>query len=117
MDRIALWLRRIQSIQLKARRPMSHPPELVGGARLVRWSAIDDRHRPTGNCRQIIAGVVQGPAAALAICQYDGETAYYLFGCDSEWNTLTDTWHETLNDALEQAEFEYEGVSRTWNVV
>jgi len=96
---------------------MKQPPELVGGAKVVRWSAIDGLHRPTGNCRHIVAGVLQGPAAGLAICQYEGETAYYLFGCDPEWNTVTDTWHESLEDALEQAEFEYEGVSETWNVV
>jgi hypothetical protein len=96
---------------------MNHPPRTIDGARLVRWSAIDDRHRPTGSSRQIVAGIVQGAAAGLAICQYEGETAYYLFGCDSEWNPVTDTWHETLDDALKQAEFEYEGVSSTWRVV
>jgi hypothetical protein len=53
----------------------------------------------------------------LAIGQYAGETAYYLFGCDDAWNTLTDTRHETLEDALRQAEFEYEGVSQTWKIV
>jgi hypothetical protein len=53
----------------------------------------------------------------LAICQYDGESAYYLFGCDTEWNAVTDTWHETLGDALHQAELEYEGVSGTWVAV
>lgn len=40
-----------------------------------------------------------------------------MFGCDGDWNTVTDTWHETLEGALEQAEFEYEGVTATWNVV
>jgi len=96
---------------------MKKPPKRLGGAILVRWSVIDGRHRPTGNCRQIVAGILQGPAAGLAICRYEGEEAYYLFGCDTEWNTITDTWHETLEDALEQAEFEYEGISETWNVV
>lgn len=96
---------------------MKQPPERIGGARVVRWSAIDDRHRPTGGCRQLVAGVLQGPAAGLAIGQYEGEAAYYLFGCDAAWNAVTDTWHETLEDALQQAEFEYEGVARTWSVV
>ena len=92
---------------------MKEPPKLIGGARVLRWSEFDDRHRPTGSCRQIVAGVLQGPAAGLAICQYEGETAFYLFGCDAEWNTVSDTSHESLKDALEQAEFEYAGVSRT----
>ena len=83
----------------------------------MRWSPIDNRHRPTGNCRHIVPGVLEGAAGGLAIGQYAGETAYYLFGCDDAWKTLTDTRHETLEDALRQAEFEYEGVSKTWNVV
>jgi hypothetical protein len=53
----------------------------------------------------------------LAICQREGEAAYYLFSCDSEWSTVADSWHETMEDALEQAEFAYEGVSKTWRVV
>jgi len=40
-----------------------------------------------------------------------------LFGCDAEWNSLCDTWHETLEDAKEQAEFEYEGTSNTWSIL
>lgn len=94
---------------------MDRPPESIDGARLVRWTVIDERHRPTGNCAQIVDGVLQGPAAGLAICQYEGDSAYYLFGCDFEWNSATDTYHERLEDALGQAEFEYEGVTATWN--
>ena len=96
---------------------MTKPPKLIGGARVLRRSVIDERHRTTGNCRQVVGTELQGLAAGLAICQYAGETACYLFGCDAEWNTVTDTWHETLEQALQQAEFEYEGVSATWNVV
>jgi len=96
---------------------MKPAPGTIGGAHVVRWSPIDDRHHVTGNCRHSVAGRLLGPAAGLAICQYEGQAAYYLFHCDDEWNSLTDTWHETLQDALRQAEFEYEGVSSTWQVV
>ena len=101
----------------KVRWTLRQPPELIGGAQLVRWTVIDERHRPTGDCRQIVGGTLQGPAAGLAICQYEGEESYYLFGCDANWNTVTDTWHETLEQAPQQAEFEYEGVAATWNTV
>lgn len=93
---------------------MKPAPAEVGGAAVLLWTPIDERHRHTGNCRQLIAGVLQGSASGLAICQFAGDWAYYLFGCDVEWNTLTDTWHQTLDDAKGQAEFEYEGVSVTW---
>jgi hypothetical protein len=52
--------------------------------------------------------------AGLAICQYPGMSEFYLFGCDAEWNTVTDTFHETLEEAKHQAEFEYEGTRTTW---
>jgi hypothetical protein len=78
------------------------------------FTPIDHRHRHTGNCRQIVAGVIQGPAAGLAICQYERENSYYLFGCDERWSTVTDTRHQTLDEAMAQAEFEYEGATATW---
>jgi hypothetical protein len=93
---------------------MKPPPRQVGGADVICFSPIDGRHRPTGYCRHIVGSVVQGPAAGLAICKYEGEECFYLFGCDSEWNTVTDMWHATLEDAKCQAELEYEGVSETW---
>lgn len=50
----------------------------------------------------------------MAICQYEGHDGYYLFGCNAEWDAVTDTCHQTLEEAKEQAEFEYVGVSETW---
>jgi hypothetical protein len=93
---------------------MDAAPRIIDGAMVICFSLIDERHRPTHACRQIVAGDLQGPAAGLAICKYDGEDCFYLFGCDTEWNAVTDTWHQTLDDAHKQAEFEYEGVSATW---
>jgi hypothetical protein len=93
---------------------MKSAPRSIGGAKVICFTPIDSRHRHTGNCRQIVAGVLQGAAAGLAICQYEGQDGYYLFGCNAEWDSVTDTWHQTLEEAKEQAEFEYEGVSETW---
>ena len=58
-----------------------------------------------------------GAMAALAICQPPGAQEFYLFGCDADWNVVTDTWHQNLDQAKEQAEFEYEGISKTWSYV
>ena len=89
-------------------------PPTIGGARVVCYTPIDERHRFTGACKQIVAGQLMGAMAALAICQYEGETAFYLFGCDAEWREITDGWHQTLEEAKRQAEFEYSGVTKTW---
>jgi hypothetical protein len=53
----------------------------------------------------------------LAICQYAGESSFYLFYCDEDWTVCTDTFHMTLEDAKHQAEYEYDGISRYWTDV
>ena len=93
---------------------MNDAPESIGGARVILFTPIDQRHRHTSNCRQVVAGVPQGPAAGLAICKYEGEEGYYLFGCDATWSSVTDTWHQTVEEAMRQAEFEYEGITGNW---
>lgn len=93
---------------------MMSAPKGIGGAKVVLYTPIDGGHRHTGNCRQIVAGVLMGAAAGLAIRRYEGEDLFYLLCCDENWETLTDTWHQTLEEAKGQAEFEYEGVSGTW---
>jgi hypothetical protein len=93
---------------------MRPAPREINGANVIRYSPIDSRHHPTGNCRHMVAGVPQGPAEGVAVCQYGHDDGYYLFGCDVEWKPITDTWHAALEDAMRQAEFEYQGVSETW---
>jgi hypothetical protein len=41
--------------------------------------------------------------AYLAICRHEDD-GFYLFGCDAAWNVVSDTWHETAADAIEQAQ-------------
>lgn len=89
-------------------------PKQISGANVIYFAVIDSQVQPTGNCEQIVNGVLQGPAFGLAICQYEGENSFYLFGCDEDWQSITDTWHKTLEDAKDQAEFEYAGVSKVW---
>ncbi len=89
-------------------------PSQIDGASVVCYTRIDHRHRFTGNTRQIVGGRLIGALAGLAICQYQEESAFYLFGCDCDWKVVTDTWHQSIEDAKAQAEFEYEGVEKTW---
>lgn len=92
-------------------------PTVVGGAATVVYVRIGEGHRPTGGCRHSVGGRELGPVAGLAIGQYARDSGYYLFYCDADWNTLTDTYHDTLDDAKDQAEFEYEGVGASWKAL
>lgn len=75
---------------------------------------VDGTARPTRNTTYRVAGSILGPAHALAICTYPNETGVYLFYCDCAWQVLTDTWHSSVAEAKDQAEFEYAGVSGAW---
>jgi hypothetical protein len=81
---------------------------MIGGARMVRWAVVGCR--PSGDSRN-------GGVSQLAICRHDDEAAYYLFRCDDLWQVVADTWHETLEAAMHQAESEYTGVGDTWQAV
>jgi hypothetical protein len=92
---------------------MDPVPLKIGGLPVVCSSPIDGRHRPTGRCRHIGPEGEIGPAAGLAVCGRPGE-GFFLFRCDGHWRVIADTWHATTEEALRQAEFEYERVSATW---
>jgi len=89
-------------------------PKTIAGAEVFFFTPIDHRQRPTGNCHHFVSGELQGPAFALAICRYDESSGYYLFGLDPEGQVVTDSLCDTIAQAMFQAEFEYEGVSKTW---
>jgi hypothetical protein len=93
---------------------MKSPLHKIADASVICYAVIDERCRATGNCRHFVGGSLMEPARGLAVCQYAGESCYYLFYCNEDWACLTDTWHQTQEDAVQQAEFEYEGVSKNW---
>ncbi len=92
-------------------------PDLIDSLRVICFTSIDSRHRHTGKTKHLAGGNVLGRANGLVICESmeNGCASYLLFGCDDQWNVLSDTWHATLEEAKLQAEFEYEGTSKTWN--
>jgi len=96
---------------------MKEPGESIKGARVVCWSPIDDRHITTGSCHQTIDGETKSPYAGVAIGQRPGDPMTYLFFCDAQWNPVTDTYHPNIGRAKEEAEREFNGISKTWNNV
>ena len=89
------------------------PPQSIDGARVIAYVVVTHEHRHTGKTKHCRGGLLP-PSSALAICQYENEPSFYLFGCDEAWNCVTDTYHDTLEDAFHQAQWEYEGISSAW---
>jgi len=88
-------------------------PKEIGGAKVVAYSIVGAENPRTGNTAQIVAGVTKGAATAMIIAQYANDTAYYVFGCyGDKWASETDTWHEDIEDAVEQLDWEYRNLSK-----
>jgi hypothetical protein len=104
----------LSNLMLENSMPERPAPKALGGCRVICYTPIDDRHRFTCKTKQIVQGKLMGAMSGLAICQSSEAQEFYLFGCDADWNVVTDTWHKSLAEAKEQAEFEYAGVNQTW---
>ncbi|MBW8309099.1 MAG: hypothetical protein K0M45_05615 [Candidatus Paracaedibacteraceae bacterium] len=50
----------------------------------------------------------------LQIVQYPGDKGVYLFYCDKEGHEITDTFHENIQDAMSQAEWEFNIKENDW---
>ena len=91
---------------------MEAPPKELDGAAVIYYVVLSEKHRRTGACRHFVDGQLMGPVPALAICRYDGEDAAYLFHCGDGWGVITDDLFASVEDALEQAAIQYEGLDR-----
>lgn len=80
-------------------------PKTIGGATVVSF-ALSNHLLP--------ANTEQKRAYGMAICNYESGNGYYLFFCDDNWNEFADIWHETIEDAKDQAEYDYPGISSHW---
>jgi hypothetical protein len=56
----------------------------------------------------MVAGREVHDFAALALAKYDADPGVYLLYCDKDWNVVTDTYHDDIESAIAQAEFEFE---------
>ncbi len=91
----------------------SRIPAMLDGAVVLRTARLFPAAH-TGNTRHTVAGTPVAPASRLAIAHYPEQPGFYLFCCDEAWSVLADTWHESVEKAEAQAEFEYTGSSNAW---
>ncbi|GAB1689264.1 hypothetical protein [Krasilnikovia sp. M28-CT-15] len=90
--------------------------------RILAVVQLGPQHRPTGLTRHYY-GVPGGdraevpPPVSLRIVQYEGdEPNAYLFYCDESGEELTDTYHDTIADAMDQAEAEFGVQHHEWEL-
>ncbi len=64
-------------------------------------------HVPTGRTHHYQGDAELPPPTELKIAKYADVDGYYVLHFDADGNELTDTFHDTMEEALAQAEWEF----------
>ena len=83
---------------------------------VLRRIKLSSDQKPTGAVQHYRGGKALGPAHELQIVRYPTDEGYYLVRVDSQGREQTDTYHSSLDLALEQAHLEYGVKPELWEV-
>ena len=79
----------------------------------VKRAVLGDHHLRPGRTRHVVNGKDFPPFVSLEIAQYSNDTGFYLLHiCAS--GEVADTWHESMEEAMHQAEFEFGLQKNEW---
>jgi hypothetical protein len=85
---------------------------------IVCWSPIDQRIAsrltPRHRNKDSKGNWIELRPVWFVIAKAD-EHAFFLYGCSQDWRCVTDTFHETIEEAKRQAEFEWPGAVGEWS--
>lgn len=87
------------------------PPEVIDGARVLFWADVSAVSL-TGAVRHDADGVPQTRFSGVAVAQYAGRTAAYLFHCGPDWTVENDDCYDSVEAAIADAERQYAGFTR-----
>lgn len=84
--------------------------------RVVLCAILGPERLPTGKVCHFIRGAEAEPARELRIIQLDGDPGFYLIRFNVSGVEITDTYHDTVEMAMEQAEFEFGLMPGDWKL-
>lgn len=77
------------------------------GLIVLRKVILKAKHAPTGKTRHFHGSEELPQPVMLKVVKYIDDEGYYLFYCDASGEEFTDTYHESIEEALAQAEWEF----------
>lgn len=72
-------------------------------------------HIPTGKTRHVKGRKPVPSPDELRIVQLTGDPGFYLFHYDKHGEELTDTYHDSVEEAMEQARWEFGIEKHEWS--
>ena len=87
---------------------LTDSPKNIGGAKALYVSKSDTIFET------VFRNGIEVPIEYAAVCQYDDEEGFCLFGCDKDFNTHTDFFYDDLEEALDDAKRLYQIENIKW---
>jgi hypothetical protein len=84
---------------------------------LRRIHLIEGRHQPTGATKHHHGSAELSPPSQLEIVRYPDDAGFYLLYPDDEGSELTDTYHDSLPEAMRQASREFRVEEDEWEEI
>ena len=81
--------------------------------KMIKKVYLNPHHKETGRTVHTVYGKPMSRPVELKIVDNDGD-GYLLLYCDENGEEITDTWHETIEGAVSQAEWEFQVKSNEW---
>jgi hypothetical protein len=78
---------------------------------------LTQKHRATGKTWPYVLGQTAGLPSKLCIAQYPNDSGYYLFYYGANGEEINDTYHDTLEEAKEQAAFAFTIADEYWVIL
>lgn len=82
--------------------------------RIIAHVQLEPKHNVTHQVTHYRNGIQLGKPSVLKIIQFPEDPGFYLIYLDKQGSEMTDTYHDTLPDALEQASFEFQVEKQDW---
>lgn len=76
--------------------------------RVIKRIQLNILHERTGRTLHYSEGKLLDKPAELVIWEFDSAPGYYLIHLNKDGEEITDTYHESIQDAMEQAKFEFQ---------
>jgi hypothetical protein len=81
---------------------------------IIKQVVLGPQHVPTGKTHHYDGEKELPHAVILKIVKYDDVEGFYLLHFDTAGKEITDTFHESVEDALAQAEWEFQVKPSEW---
>ncbi|MDD9950828.1 MAG: hypothetical protein OXT67_04610 [Zetaproteobacteria bacterium] len=83
--------------------------------KIIQKARLSEKHTTTGKTQHFIGDKSMPQPAELVIAQYPDDSGYYLFYLDNAGEEMSDTFHDSLQSAIEQAKWEFEVKEEDWS--